>query len=100
MRYVIDIDGTICSVTNSDYKNAKPFHDRINRINKLYNCGAYIILFTARGMSTSSKDKYTELTVKQLKSWNVKYDELIFGKPAGDIYIDDKGVSAIEFFKD
>jgi hypothetical protein len=30
------------------------------------------------------------LTKKQLIKWNVKYDELIFGKPSYDILIDDK----------
>ena len=30
------------------------------------------------------------LTVKQLKKWNVKYHKLIIGKPSYDLIIDDK----------
>jgi len=31
------------------------------------------------------------LTFKQLDEWGFIYDEIYFGKPAADIYIDDKG---------
>ena len=32
------------------------------------------------------------LTQNQLKKWNLKYNELIMGKPSFDIYIDDKNL--------
>lgn len=102
MRYVFDLDGTICTQTNSDYHLAEPFKDRILLINSLYDQGNDIIIHTARGMSSSDIDKaklsYFELTKNQLYQWGVKYNELIFGKPSGDIYIDDKGLNANEFF--
>jgi hypothetical protein len=41
-----------------------------------------------------------ELTKQQLKDWGVKYNELIFGKPDADIFVDDKGISDKIFFKD
>ena len=25
MKYIVDIDGTICTVTNGDYANAEPY---------------------------------------------------------------------------
>ena len=37
-----------------------------------------------------AKKEGLSLTTKQLKKWNVKYHNLIFGKPSFDIYIDDK----------
>jgi hypothetical protein len=43
--------------------------------------------------------KYYSLTEAQLKLWNVKYHNLILGKPSGDYYIDDKGINDNEFFK-
>ena len=43
---------------------------------------------------------FRDITEKQLKDWGVNYDELFMGKPAGDFYIDDKGVKDEEFFKD
>ena len=39
-------------------------------------------------------------TKKRLAEWGVKHHELILGKPAGDVYIDDKGVNVKDFFAD
>jgi hypothetical protein len=105
MRYVIDIDGTICTSSNGNYTLAKPLKKRIKKINLLYDNGNDIILYTARGMNTfngdyqKTYDKYYIFTQNQLKNWGVKYHQLILGKPSGDIYIDDKGVNAYDFFK-
>ena len=43
------------------------------------------------------KDMY-DLTYNQLKSWGCKFHHLIMGKPAGDVYIDDKGINDNDFF--
>tara|TARA_Y200000002_G_C22574943_1_gene618287 strand:- start:80 stop:979 length:900 start_codon:yes stop_codon:yes gene_type:complete len=91
--YVFDIDGTICTNTNGEYKNAEPFLNNIQKINYLYSKGNYIKYFTARGSGTGI-DWY-EITKKQLDSWGAKYHELILGKPEGDIYVDDKGINAL-----
>jgi uncharacterized HAD superfamily protein len=98
VNYCFDIDGTICTNTSGDYEKAEPFVDRINLVNKLYIEDHKIILFTARG-STTNLD-WNELTKQQLKDWGVKYNELIFGKPDADIFVDDKGISDKIFFKD
>ena len=40
MVYVVDIDGTICSLAiKSDYESSKPFKERIEKINNLYDQG-------------------------------------------------------------
>ena len=89
---VIDIDGVIASlVLEGDYSRAKPIKENINYINKLKINGVKIVLFTARG-SMSGKN-WRNLTKNQLKEWGVLYDELLFGKPAGDLYIDDKAAT-------
>jgi len=106
MVYVVDIDQTICYSKNKDYKNAVPDFDRIEKINKLYDNGNKIIYFTARGMGTFDGNqllaiqKYYKMTLDQLANWNVKFHQLILGKPAGDLYIDDKGVKDSDFFGD
>lgn len=106
MKYVFDIDGTICLTEESDYKNSKPLNERIGLVNKLYDEGNIIILCTARGMGRFDDDqamainKFYNLTKNQLESWGVKYHKLFLGKPSGDIYIDDKGISDFDFFKD
>lgn len=87
MKYVVDIDGTICS-QEKDYSKAQPFLDRIEKINNLYDNGHYVVYFTARG--TETRIDWREVTENQFKEWNVKYHELIFGKPSADYYIDDR----------
>jgi len=101
MIYVIDIDGTICDKPecreDCDYETSIPKLDRIAKINALYDEGHTIKYFTARGMGRYDNSKILaerhlrHLTLTQLKSWGCKYHDLIMGKPAGDIYIDDKG---------
>tara|TARA_Y100000004_G_C8731027_1_gene334307 strand:- start:12 stop:341 length:330 start_codon:yes stop_codon:yes gene_type:complete len=104
MTYVFDIDGTICSLTEGDYENAKPFENRIKKINKLYDEGNTIFFLTARGMGRSDNSAvYAErilfkFTKKQLTDWGVKFHRLFLGKPAGDVYIDDKGLYSERFF--
>lgn len=104
MNYVFDIDGTICENTYGNYENAKPFLDRIRVVNDLYDQGNKIVLCTARGMGSSNNNReaaiarYYNFTKTQLESWGVKFHELHLGKPSGDIYVDDKGVSDEFFF--
>jgi ribonucleotide monophosphatase NagD (HAD superfamily) len=95
-RYVFDIDGVICTQEKC-YANAEPFPEMIHLINKLYEAGNYIIYYTARG-TLSGYDWRIE-TLKQFESWGVKYHELVFGKPAGDYYIDDRNLSIKEFVR-
>ena len=95
--YVFDIDGTICTNTNGAYENAKPYYNRINKINKLFEDGNKIIMFTARGYTTNID--WEKLTTKQLKNWGLNYHELKLKKPFGDIYIDDKAKTDKDFFQ-
>ena len=74
MKYVFDIDGTICD------KNENDDYDR-------HNNNAQLAI-----------QEFYALTEAQLGEWGVKYHQLILGKPSGDLYIDDKGVKDGEFF--
>lgn len=109
MKYVIDIDGTICEKYNGiyndgDYSTNVPIQSRIQAINKLFEEGHIIEYFTARGMgrfcndAVKANEMFYEFTENQLKSWGCKYHRLILGKPSGDVYVDDKGVNANDFF--
>jgi len=104
-RYCFDIDGTICQSEVGKYEQATPYFDRIEKINKLYGEGHYIIYFTARGMLTLDGDLFEvcrvwyDITKEQLSKWDCKYHQLILGKPSADYYIDDKGISDKNFFE-
>ena len=97
MKYIVDIDGTICTNTNGDYPNAEPYLSRIKYFNDLYDAGNEIHYWTARG-SNSGKN-WLELTLKQLNDWGVKYTTAKTGKPAYDVWIDDKAFNVGTYFK-
>ena len=93
--FVIDIDGVIATlVPENDYSHAAPISENIRRINRLHVAGNRVILFTARGFVTG-KD-WSETTRRQLSEWGVMYDDLRFGKPAADFYVDDRMLSLAE----
>jgi len=104
MKYVFDIDGTICSDTKGAYQNALPISSRIEKVNQLYAQGNRIVFYTARGMGGSENKtevataRWYEFTLNQLQKWGVNFHELHFGKPAGDVYIDDKAINDKNFF--
>ena len=56
MKYIIDIDGTICengSCESCKYEGSTPIKERIDVINQLYDDGHTIFFQTARGMGRS-----------------------------------------------
>ena len=103
-KYVFDLDGTLCSLTDGDYGSATPFLERIALVNKLYEDGHRIVIHTARGMGRFSdrvdlaNEEFEKITRDQLERWGVKFHALFLGKPSGDYYIDDKAISEKDFF--
>lgn len=96
MKYVIDVDGTICTNTNGEYQLAAPYPKRIAMLNVLYDAGHEIHYWTARG-SGSGKD-WTELTKAQLDHWGCRYTTWSVGKPSYDVWVDDKAFNPEDFF--
>ena len=99
--FVFDIDGVLASLTaDNDYNTAEPLRDNIHLLNRLYDNGNQIILFTARGSMTGTDWRST--TERQMKKWGVCYHELHLGKPAADFYVDDRflPLSVIEKWRD
>ena len=85
LKIVIDLDGTILEEkTIKEKPKATPLPGAIDAVNKLYQMGHVIIIYTAR------TDKDLELTLKQLNEYGIKYHRLVLGKPVGDIFIDDR----------
>jgi hypothetical protein len=70
----------------------------------LYDKGNYIVYLTARGMGRFNNSRelaekeFFDFTYNQLRDWGCKFHELHLGKPAGDYYIDDKGINDGLFF--
>ena len=84
MIYAVDIDGTLCEDQHSwwEYSKAVPIPDAIQKINKLYQEGEEIILYTARFPENE------KVTLEWLEKHQVKYHEIIFGKFRADVYVD------------
>ena len=100
-----DLDDVLCSrsaetASVEKYKTCYPLEDMIKVINKCYEDGHYIIVYTARGMKIFNgqldviHDNLYELTKDQLSQWNVHYHELVLGKIHYDILIDDKAIDS------
>ncbi|MEM0465204.1 MAG: adenylyltransferase/cytidyltransferase family protein [Candidatus Pacearchaeota archaeon] len=101
LTLLVDIDGTICPQVKKGqgYNNLEPFKDAIETINKLYDEGFRIILYTSRFMGYNKGDilkiyreKGNVYIEDQLKKWGLKYHELYLGKPQSDIIIDDRAL--------
>jgi|10_taG_2_1085330.scaffolds.fasta_scaffold02538_12 glycerol-3-phosphate cytidylyltransferase len=96
MIYCFDIDGTLCETEGNNYASAVPYPCAVKEVQRLYNEGHTIQMFTARG--TTSKIDWTDLTRDQLDEWGVPYDELIMNvKPSFDIVVDDRAINALEW---
>ena len=89
--FLIDIDNTICRTDESNYRWAMPIYENINKFNEIFECGHEVNYWTARG--AVSGENWDDFTTKQLAFWNVKYDNLLMGKPHYDIWIDDKALN-------
>jgi branched-subunit amino acid aminotransferase/4-amino-4-deoxychorismate lyase len=85
-----DLDGTLCTNTFGEYEQAEPLPWAIERVNELAGAGHRIVIFTARGTATGID--WDALTRRQLADWGVSYDDLRFGKPSADVYVDDRAV--------
>ena len=103
--YVFDIDNTICKTSDSKYEKSTPIQERIDVVNLLYDQGHEIIFQTARGMGRTNNNVLEahkllyDFTKRQLDGWGARYTNLMLGKPAADVYVDDKGIHDERYFK-
>ena len=100
MIYAFDLDGTLVTlVEDSRYNECKPLAGRIAVVNKLYDEGHEIIIYTARGVVSGLTDELRKLTRHQLSDFGIKYSKLEMGtKLYYDILIDDKSANAHIWF--
>jgi predicted enzyme involved in methoxymalonyl-ACP biosynthesis len=100
MLIYVDIDDTICHYANQEdnknYTLALPYKNRIKKVNNLYEKGNTIVYWTARGTKTGIN--WFDITTNQLREWGCKYHELRMGKPAYDLFIDDKNINSEHYF--
>lgn len=100
MRIVIDLDGTICPIKekHQTYADLVPLPGAVERLHTLKAAGHYLIIQTARNMATQQSNlgrvvkNIGKVTLDWLEDHNIPYDEIYFGKPNADLYIDDRAL--------
>jgi len=105
MRICIDLDGTICNTRkdNETYLDVKPKPNARKFLLKLKKNGHEIIIHTSRHMKTCNNNvgkvfaKQGYNLFKWLEKNKIPYDEIWFGKPLADVYIDDKAEKFISW---
>lgn len=93
MIIYVDIDDTIVKTIGINYAKSEPIIENIQKVNKMYENGHTIVMWTARG--TLSNKNYFKMTYNQLMQFGVKFHELRMGKPAYDLLIDDKCINSL-----
>ena len=99
-RICVDLDGVICEIRkeNQRYEDLKPIPGAVEKIKKLRENGHYIIIYTSRRMKTHGGNIGKVLcdigltTLEWLRRYGIEYDEIYFGKPWADVYIDDNAL--------
>lgn len=102
LRICFDLDSTLVTEPRSkgDYSTVEPIQKNIEFLRYLRQQGHEIIIHTARGMKShfGNVGKLTtnigKITFETLDKYGIPYDEIYFGKPYADLYIDDKAINA------
>ena len=100
MRICVDLDGVICELRRPDqsYADVGPRPGAVEALSRLRAAGNEIIIHTARHMRTTGGNVgrvvalQGETTLAWLRHHGIEYDEIHFGKPHADIYIDDNAL--------
>ncbi|CAF1198959.1 unnamed protein product [Rotaria magnacalcarata] len=103
IRFCFDLDNTLVShpFEHGDYDSVVPKLQNIQLVRELHNAGHYIIIQTARRMKTHQSNvgaviaDIGRVTLETLAKFEIPYDELLFGKPYADVYVDDLAIHAL-----
>lgn len=90
--YAFDLDGTLCTGKPREWE-CEPIRERIEEVNKLYKQWHVILIYTAR-----YPEYFSDTLAWLIKFWVHHHGINMRTKPGADIYIDDKAISAGEFF--
>lgn len=97
MRLCFDLDGVLCHLKNDGqtYADVEPMPGAVEKIRSLRAAGHQIVIATARHMKSCDHSvgmvvaRQGLITLQWLEKHGFEYDEIWFGKPHCDIYIDD-----------
>jgi capsule biosynthesis phosphatase len=98
-RICLDLDGVIAELKRpgQTYRDIQAVPGAVEKVKALKAAGHYIIIQTARHMKTCGANvglvnaRIAKDTLDWLEAHEIPYDEIFFGKPWAQIYIDDNG---------
>ena len=101
LRICFDLDNTLVSYpkVKGDYSSVEPITKNINFLKLLKELGHTIIIHTARRMKTHHGNvgavisDIGRVTFDTLDKFEIPYDEIYFGKPYANFYIDDLAIN-------
>jgi capsule biosynthesis phosphatase len=102
LRICFDLDNTLVThpTIAGDYSSVLPIYKNIDYLKLLKQLGATIIIYTARRMKTHKGNvgaifaDVGKVTLETLEKYGIPFDEIYFGKPYANFYIDDLAVNA------
>ncbi len=100
MRICFDLDGVICQLRGpgQSYAELLPVPGAVEKLRELKAAGHYVIIATARHMKTCEGNvgrvlaKQGAVTLDWLRRHGIEYDEIHFGKPHAQVYVDDNAL--------
>lgn len=95
-----DLDGVICELRpeGQTYRELQPVPGAAEKLQQLREAGYKIIISTARHMNTTGGNvgavvaRLGLVTLEWLKTHGIPYDEIHFGKPYAQLYVDDNAM--------
>jgi len=102
LRVCFDLDNTLVThpIIPGDYSSVLPIQRNIDYLKLLKSLGHTIIIYTARRMKTHKGNvgviltDVGRVTFDSLDKFGIPYDEIYFGKPYANFYIDDLAINA------
>jgi capsule biosynthesis phosphatase len=96
----VDLDGVVAQLRDvgQTYADVEPVPGAVDTLRGLRASGHRIILYSARHMKTCDGNvglvvaRVGKVTLDWLERHRVPYDEIHFGKPWADVYIDDNAM--------
>jgi len=103
-RFCFDLDNTLVTYPEieGDYRSVKPIKRTINFLKFLKKNGHTIIIYTARRMRTHAgnigkvQSDIAKITFDTLDKYKIPFDEIYFGKPYANFYIDDLSIKPFD----
>lgn len=104
LRVCFDLDNTLVSFPKifGDYTTVEPITKNINILRHLKQMGHTIIIYTARRMKSHKgcvgkiMSDIGKITFDTLEQYDIPYDEIYFGKPYANVYIDDLALNCFD----